>query len=179
MILRPRRHRNVLEWTGVPWPARTGVGAAVAAGRRRLAWSVRRREHPARELGAGNDEAGRTQTALRDRHAHVVCDPLCQSRWPPISCGVSDFRGADFGFGVANDGSGGLPGAGLPDQLRTPVRILRPGICPETGALVQGSMIAASLARIRCDEGYRAVQVFAIVSPGKGLHACASAPTLR
>ena len=27
----------------------------------------------------------------------------------PISCGVSDFRGAGFGFGVEPDGSGGLP----------------------------------------------------------------------
>jgi len=77
---RPRRHRNALEWTGVPWPARTGVGAAVAAGRRRLAWSVRRREHPARELGAGNDQADPPQAALRDRHAHVLRAPALRPR---------------------------------------------------------------------------------------------------
>jgi hypothetical protein len=38
---------------------------------------------------------------------------VCQTSCPPISCGVSDFRGADFGFGVEPDGSGGLPVAGL------------------------------------------------------------------
>ena len=41
--------------------------------------------------------------------AHGVCQRSC----PPISCGVSDFRGADFGFGVEPDGSGGLPVAGF------------------------------------------------------------------
>jgi IS5 family transposase len=38
---------------------------------------------------------------------------VCQTSCPPISCGVSDFRGADFVFGVEPDGSGGLPVAGF------------------------------------------------------------------
>jgi hypothetical protein len=38
---------------------------------------------------------------------------VCQTSCPAISCGVSDFRGADFGFGVEPDGSGGLPVAGF------------------------------------------------------------------
>jgi hypothetical protein len=38
---------------------------------------------------------------------------VCQTCCPPISCGVSDFRGADFGFWVEPDGSGGLPVAGF------------------------------------------------------------------
>jgi hypothetical protein len=37
---------------------------------------------------------------------------VCQRSCPLISCGVSDFRGADFVFGVEPDGSGGLPVAG-------------------------------------------------------------------
>ena len=38
---------------------------------------------------------------------------VCQRSCPPISCGVSDFRGADFVFGVEPDGSGRLPVAGI------------------------------------------------------------------
>ncbi|SUZ34061.1 hypothetical protein ROE7235_03842 [Roseibaca ekhonensis] len=38
---------------------------------------------------------------------------VCQRSCPPLSSGVSDFRGADFGFGVEPDGSGGLPVAGF------------------------------------------------------------------
>ena len=38
---------------------------------------------------------------------------VCQRSCPPISCGVSDFRGADFGFWVEPDGSSRLPVAGL------------------------------------------------------------------
>jgi transposase InsO family protein len=38
---------------------------------------------------------------------------VCQRSCPPISCGVSDFRGADFGFGVEPDRTGGLPVAGF------------------------------------------------------------------
>ena len=38
---------------------------------------------------------------------------VCQTCCPPISCGVSDFRGARFVFGVEPDGSGGLPVAGF------------------------------------------------------------------
>jgi hypothetical protein len=38
---------------------------------------------------------------------------VCQRSCPPVSCGVSYFRGADFGFGVEPDRSGGLPVAGF------------------------------------------------------------------
>ena len=38
---------------------------------------------------------------------------VCQTSCPAISCGVSDFRGAGFTFGVEPDGSGGLPVAGF------------------------------------------------------------------
>jgi hypothetical protein len=38
---------------------------------------------------------------------------VCQTSCPPISCSVSDFRGADFGFWIEPDGSGGLPVAGF------------------------------------------------------------------
>ena len=38
---------------------------------------------------------------------------VCQRSCPPISCGVSDFRGAGFAFGVQPDGSGRLPVAGF------------------------------------------------------------------
>ena len=38
---------------------------------------------------------------------------VCQTSCPPISCSVSDFRGADFGFWIEPDGSGGLPVSGF------------------------------------------------------------------
>lgn len=38
---------------------------------------------------------------------------VCQRSCPVISCGVSDFRGADFVFWVEPDGSGGLPVSGF------------------------------------------------------------------
>ena len=38
---------------------------------------------------------------------------VCQRSCPPISCGVSDFRGAGFVLGVEPDGSGGSPVAGF------------------------------------------------------------------
>ena len=44
-----------------------------------------------------------------DKPANGVCQTSC----PPISCGVSDFGGADFVFGVEPDGSGGMPVAGF------------------------------------------------------------------
>ena len=49
---------------------------------------------------------------LEDENAklkRLVADGVCQSSCPPISCGVSDFSGADFGFWVEPDGSGRLP----------------------------------------------------------------------
>ena len=52
-----------------------------------------------------------------DELAFLQCGPeaarvaagVCQVSCPPISCGVSDFRGAGFAFRVQPDGSGGLP----------------------------------------------------------------------
>ena len=41
------------------------------------------------------------------------CVGVCQRCCPPISCSVSDFRGADFAFGVEPDGSGRLSVAGF------------------------------------------------------------------
>ena len=38
---------------------------------------------------------------------------VCQTSCPPISCGVSDFRGAGVAFRVQPDRSGGLPVAGF------------------------------------------------------------------
>jgi putative transposase len=38
---------------------------------------------------------------------------VCQRSCPPISCGVSDFRGADFGFWIEPDGASRLPVAGF------------------------------------------------------------------
>lgn len=38
---------------------------------------------------------------------------VCQRSCPLISCGVSDFRDADFVFGIEPDRSGGLPVAGF------------------------------------------------------------------
>jgi predicted ATPase len=43
----------------------------------------------------------------------IGADGVCQTCCPLISCGVSDFRGANFGFGVKPDGSCGLPVAGF------------------------------------------------------------------
>ena len=42
-----------------------------------------------------------------------IVSGVCQTSCPPISCRVSDFRGADFGFGVEPDGSGGFPVTGV------------------------------------------------------------------
>ena len=52
---------------------------------------------------------------VRERAVRSVLDNhgVCQRSCPPISCGVSDFRGADFVFGVEPDGSGGFPVAGF------------------------------------------------------------------
>lgn len=38
---------------------------------------------------------------------------VCQGSCPPISCGVSDFRGAGFVFGVEPGGSDWLPISGF------------------------------------------------------------------
>ena len=38
---------------------------------------------------------------------------VCQRSCPPISCSISDFRGADFGFWIEPDGASRLPVAGF------------------------------------------------------------------
>ena len=72
----------------------------------------------AKKVTGGGDEAARRWSPVfkklrvflgHDDAAAGVCQRSC----PPISCGVSDFRGADFVFGVEPDGSGGLPVAGF------------------------------------------------------------------
>ena len=50
---------------------------------------------------------------MADERSRRLLFGVCQRSCPPISCGVSDFRGADFVFGVEPDGSGGLPVAGF------------------------------------------------------------------
>lgn len=44
---------------------------------------------------------------------HFLNSGVCQTSCPLISCGISDFRGADFGFGVEPDGASRLPVAGF------------------------------------------------------------------
>jgi hypothetical protein len=55
----------------------------------------------------------RRQKNLKVNIPYRESDGVCQSSCPPISCGVSDFSGAYFGFGVEPDGSSGLPVAGF------------------------------------------------------------------
>ncbi len=43
----------------------------------------------------------------------TILTGVCERSCPPISCGVSDFRGADFVFGVEPYGACGAPVAGL------------------------------------------------------------------
>ena len=43
----------------------------------------------------------------------IIIIGVCQRSCPSISCGVSDFRGAGFGFGVQPYWSGGLPVSGF------------------------------------------------------------------
>ena len=45
--------------------------------------------------------------------SYTHADGVCQRCCPPISCGVSDFRGAGFVFWVQPDGSCGLPVSGF------------------------------------------------------------------
>ena len=58
----------------------------------------------------GKGHLTRMQAVLK---AYVEANGVCQRSCQPISCGVSDFRGADFAFGIEPDGSGGLPVAGF------------------------------------------------------------------
>jgi transposase len=44
---------------------------------------------------------------------HQMTVGVCQTSCPPISCSVSDFRGADFGFWIEPDGSSRLPVSGF------------------------------------------------------------------
>ena len=49
-----------------------------------------------------------------DKHGRIPGDTgICQTSCPLISCGVSDFRGAVFVFGVEPDWSSRLPVSGF------------------------------------------------------------------
>ena len=66
----------------------------------------------ASDMGIGLSTLGKWVRAISEE-AKVPAHGVCQTSCPPISCGVSDFRGADFVFGVEPDGSGGLPVPGF------------------------------------------------------------------
>ena len=82
--------------------------------------------HGGKSTGAKTPEGiARTSEARRRRWARLklvalplACEQLdtigvCQTSCPPISCGISDFGGADIAFRVQPDGSGRLPVAGF------------------------------------------------------------------
>jgi hypothetical protein len=92
---------------------------------------------------------------------------VCQRSCPPISCGVSDFRGADFVLGVKPDGSGGLPVAGFACPA---FRVLHTCICIEHGAVCERRAIMATVACVRRDEADGAVQVLAVIPAGEGFY---------
>ena len=52
-------------------------------------------------------------TKMRVDKGDLLHVGVCQRCCPPISCGVSDLRDADFIFRVEPDGSGGLPVSGF------------------------------------------------------------------
>ena len=58
-------------------------------------------------------EAGKSRKQRRTLKQLHTDLGVCQRSCPPISCGVSDFGGADFAFRVEPDGSCGLPVAGF------------------------------------------------------------------
>jgi hypothetical protein len=92
---------------------------------------------------------------------------VCQRCCAPISCGVSDFRGADFGFWVEPDGSGGLPVAGFACPA---FWFLRTCICIENGSVCQRCAVMVSVACARGDEANGAVQMLAVIPTGEGFH---------
>ncbi|OSP53389.1 hypothetical protein BV911_18260 [Pseudoruegeria sp. SK021] len=59
-----------------------------------------------------------------------VRDIHSQSSCPPISCGVSDFRGADFVFWVQPDGSSGRPVPG--SSVTAPLWLTCPPFVPQS-----------------------------------------------
>jgi DNA-binding Lrp family transcriptional regulator len=60
------------------------------------------------------DVAGLDEDALEHRLFGREARPgVCQTSCPPISCSVSDFRGADIGFWIEPDGSSRLPVSGF------------------------------------------------------------------
>ncbi len=62
--------------------------------------------------GCGLVEHAGLEVIDKNANFRSTAPGVCQRCCPPISCGVSDFRGAGFAFGVQPDGSGGLPVAG-------------------------------------------------------------------
>jgi hypothetical protein len=84
-----------------------------AVGQIRAAVSSMTREASQQEFGYPNKHFAQIGGALSDVYFDDQGIGVCQSSCPPISCGVSEFRGAYFGFGVEPDGSSGLPVAGF------------------------------------------------------------------
>ena len=67
-----------------------------------------------RPAGSQNADTAAMRAALSGLlEGQVAVAGVCQRSCPSISCGVSDFRGAGFGFGVQPYWSGGLPVSGF------------------------------------------------------------------
>ncbi len=56
-----------------------------------------------------SEQYGNKQSVTSPPHHLLAPRGVCQTSCPPISCSVSDFRGADFVFRVEPDRPGGLP----------------------------------------------------------------------
>ena len=66
-----------------------------------------------RKSRIGKNAVHRLDRLFRQSVVGQLAGGVCQRCCPPISCGVSDFRDADFGFWVEPDGSGWLPVSGF------------------------------------------------------------------
>jgi hypothetical protein len=96
-------------------PSSIGV-AAVAAARSSRGARIRVRPQTKAPARAGFFRMAETAEAVARGWHGSPCGSrcgVCQTSCPPVSCGVSDFRGAYFGFRVEPDGSGGLPVSGF------------------------------------------------------------------
>ncbi len=82
----------------------------------KLGWTISRdwrggHRHHDYEVRYSTNGFGHRGTSVK--RPKVPGDGVCQTSCPPISCGVSDFKGAGFAFWVQPDGSCGLPVAGF------------------------------------------------------------------
>lgn len=93
-----------------------------------------------------------------------VISGLCQRSCAPISCGVSDFRGADFAFRVEPDRSDGLPVAGLAWPSFGPLRACG---CIEDGAVRERGAVMSCMALLGGHEADRVVEMLAIRPAGE------------